>query len=415
MMKWLRRGIALLHRLPDGRALSLRWAAHLPGALNLGVVDLAKARDVGEALAIADRVGIPTQNLLLADRDGRIAWRLLGPIAVREGACSSTHLVEADAEPAPCAPWRIASDRSPRLDAPASGRLWTANARTLEGEDLQRVGDGGTALGARARQIRDGLFAKSTFSERDLLAIQLDDRALFLQRWHALLGERAALAKTPALSTLAKAAKAWEGRAIPQSVSYRIVRAWRLAVHARILDGLTAPAQAALGKDYLAPGLSQFEGVAWPLATQRPAHLLSRRFDTWDALFEDAAQDVRGELEQHGPLPQRRWGERNTAAICHPLARVVPFAKPLLCMPADELAGDSAMPRVSGPAFGASERMVVSPGHEADGIIHIPGGQSGHPLSPFWGAGHDDWVQGRPTPFLPGPAAHTLRLQPAAR
>ena len=82
-------------------------------------------------------------------------------------------------------------------------------------------------------------------------------------------------------------------------------------------------------------------------------------------------------------------------------------------MPPDELPGDTAMPRVAGPDFGASERMVVSPGREADGIIHMPGGQSGHPLSPFWGAGHDDWVHGRPTPFLPGATVHTLRLQPA--
>lgn len=82
-------------------------------------------------------------------------------------------------------------------------------------------------------------------------------------------------------------------------------------------------------------------------------------------------------------------------------------------MPADPLPGDSHMPRVQGPSFGASERMVVAPGHEADGIVHMPGGQSGHLLSPFWGAGHEDWVAGRPTPFLPGQARHTLRLAPA--
>lgn len=79
------------------------------------------------------------------------------------------------------------------------------------------------------------------------------------------------------------------------------------------------------------------------------------------------------------------------------------------------LPGDIAMPRVQGPDFGASERMVVSPGHEADSIIHMPGGRSGHPLSPYWGAGHDDWVHGRPTPFLPGQPQHTLRLEPGAK
>ena len=62
--------------------------------------------------------------------------------------------------------------------------------------------------------------------------------------------------------------------------------------------------------------------------------------------------------------------------------------------------------------MGASQRMVVAPGREAEGIIHQPGGQSGHPLSPFWGAGHQDWVLGRPSPFLPGTTQHSLMLEP---
>jgi penicillin amidase len=43
----------------------------------------------------------------------------------------------------------------------------------------------------------------------------------------------------------------------------------------------------------------------------------------------------------------------------------------------------------------------------------MAGGQSGHPLSPYYGAGHQDWAEGKPTPFLPGPAQHTLRFAPA--
>ena len=67
---------------------------------------------------------------------------------------------------------------------------------------------------------------------------------------------------------------------------------------------------------------------------------------------------------------------------------------------------------MAGPSFGASQRMVVSPGHEARGVFHMPGGQAGHPLSPYWGAGHDAWVEGRPSPFLPGPTVWTLTLTP---
>ena len=45
----------------------------------------------------------------------------------------------------------------------------------------------------------------------------------------------------------------------------------------------------------------------------------------------------------------------------------------------------------------------------------MPTGQSGHPLSDFYARGHDDWVKGRPSPFLPGTAEHTLTLMPARR
>jgi penicillin amidase len=58
-----------------------------------------------------------------------------------------------------------------------------------------------------------------------------------------------------------------------------------------------------------------------------------------------------------------------------------------------------------------SERMIVSPGREQDGIMEMPTGQSGNPLSPFYANSHEAWVKGEPTPFLPGPAVHTLRLE----
>jgi len=425
----------VLHTLPDGSALSLRWAAHLRDAINLGLGNFAQARSLEHALVLADETGIPTQNLVMADHLGRIAWRLLGPIASRRGSCASTHLVEGAQAPPPattstttrdgnsdaqqmtqggdCEPWAVNNGGRISLQSPTAKRLWSANNRLVDGEALRRMGDGGFSLGVRGQQIRDQLLAKQRFNEQSLLAIQLDDRALLLQPWWTLLTDEARRLRTPAITALAAAAQQWQGRASTDSVSYRIVRAWRFAVHERIIDGLTAPAQAALDADFEVPNFPQLEGVVWPLLQQRPAHLLSRRYRSWDALLEDAAIQVRDELSAQGPLAERTWGEHNTADICHPLARALPdFSRRWLCMPADPLPGDSHMPRVQNPAFGASERMVVSPGRERDGIAHMPGGQSGHPLSPYWGAGHADWVAGKPTPFLPGQTQHLLQLKP---
>jgi penicillin amidase len=78
-----------------------------------------------------------------------------------------------------------------------------------------------------------------------------------------------------------------------------------------------------------------------------------------------------------------------------------------------ELPGDGNMPRVAAPSFGQSERMVVSPGHEPLGIFNMPGGESGHPMSSYFLAGHEAWVHGQRTALLPGARAHTLRLIPA--
>ena len=310
--------------------------------------------------------------------------------------------------------------KNPTIFIPPSNRLWTANNRVTDGADLATIGDSGYALGARAKQIRDDLFAKNQFTEKDLLAIQLDDRTLFLERWWKQL--RALVQSTqlqspndPVLQRIEAATRHWDAHASADAVTYRIVRAWRLEVLDRIQQGLMAPAEVALGKQFVMPELPQLEGAAWELVTQRPQNLLPRKFDSWNALLVDAAHAADSKLEKNGPLAQRRWGERNTAAICHPLAGALPFLKRFLCMPFDELPGDANMPRVAAPDFGASERMVVSPGHEADGIIEMPTGQSDNPLSPFWNAGHEAWVHGEPTPFLPGATMHTLRLTPTHR
>lgn len=397
--------------LPDGSALALRWTAQLPGALNFGLADMARAGNLDEGLAVADTAGIPAQNLVIGDQAGRIAWRLTAQMPERAGDCTPT----APLRPEQACRWAgwLAPTENPSVVDPADGVLWTANARVVDGEALALVGDSGYANGARAKQIRDALRAGGPFTEADLLAIALDDRTLFLQRWHALLQAEAARSDDADLRALAAAAKDWDAHASEDAVAYRLVRAWRLGVVGRIQDGLTAPAQAALGKDFVMPDLPQIESVAWPLLQQRPRHLLPRRFDSWDALLADAAREARTQLEARGPLSARTWGERNTAAICHPLSAGLPGPlRGLLCMPAEPLRGDGNMPRVQGPDFGASERMVVSPSREAEGYAHMPGGQSGHPLSPFWGAGHEDWVRGRPSPFLPGEARYTLRLSP---
>jgi penicillin amidase len=192
------------------------------------------------------------------------------------------------------------------------------------------------------------------------------------------------------------------------------VRAFRSRLLEEVLGTLTAPCRQADPRFDL-KHIPRLEGPLWALVTARPLHLLSPRYPSWEEQFLAAVDAALEELERDGArLARRTWGERNTARIQHPLGRVVPFLGRFLDMPPDPLPGDSHMPRFQSPEAGASERMVVSPGREGEGFFHMPGGQSGHPLSPHYGDGHRAWARGEPTPFLPGPALHVLRLLPAS-
>ncbi|MDH3339474.1 MAG: penicillin acylase family protein, partial [Gammaproteobacteria bacterium] len=148
---------------------------------------------------------------------------------------------------------------------------------------------------------------------------------------------------------------------------------------------------------------------------EQPAHLLPANYDSWRDLMVAAVQENIRYFEENfeGSLANRTWGERNMAAIQHPLSRALPVLAEFLDMPREPLAGDVDLPKAQGPDFGASERFSVSPGDEANSLMHMPTGQSGHPLSDYYRRGHEDWVRGQPSPFLPGTTQHKLILLPA--
>jgi penicillin amidase len=77
-------------------------------------------------------------------------------------------------------------------------------------------------------------------------------------------------------------------------------------------------------------------------------------------------------------------------------------------MPESAGFGDSYMPAVQRPSFGASQRLIVQPGNEENGILTIPGGQSGHPLSVFFKTGYSEFVENEAQRFLPEEVQHTL-------
>ena len=429
----------VMDRDQQGRPRVQRWVAHDPQGVNMGLLKIESADTLEEALRLANLSGSPAQNFLVADDQGRIAWTILGRIPRRLGFDGRLPSSWADGQHR----WDgwLEPEEYPKVVDPEDGRLWTANARVVSGEMLAKLGDGGYDLAARAQQIRDDLRELSTASEADMLRIQLDDRAVFLRRWQRLLLDvlsPEAVSADPRREELRKHVENWGERAAVDSIGYRAVRTFRHRLVAQLSDVLVTPCKLA-DKDFAIAHLDRTEGPVWRLVSEKPEHMIDPRFKSWDELLLAAADAIiaeahggdaaladytgklrpenlnRRRVEPGSTLADYTWGNHNTTRIQHPLSLAVPALASWLDMPAQALPGDSEnMPRIQAPAMGASQRMAVSPGHEKDGYLHMPCGQSGHPLSPHYRDAHQSWADGEAEPFLPGNTTHTLTLKPAA-
>lgn len=393
-----------------GRSMATRWVAHDIDGVNMQLMHMENAHTIEAAFQIAHLAGTPTQNLVIGDRDGNIGYTLLGPVPARYGADGLSPGSWADGTRG----WagRLKPPHLPVVTNPPDARLWSANARMVSGDMLNKVGYGNYAMAGRQHQIRKRLMALETADEDAMLAIQLDDEGLFLQRWHQLMLHEFSGEQDPAVLETLTQVQNWQGRAVPESIGYRVVRRFRTFVTERIFAGLTAPLSEYIGDQY--PWYPRMaDGPVWRLITARPEHMLPPGYDNWDALLAAALDDVLKEINADGGLQAYTWGAYTELKIDHPLSQFVPGLGWLANTPHEQTPGEFAnMPRIGAGDIGASERMVVSPGYEENGIFEMPSGQSGHPLSPYFNKGHENWVHGTRSAFLPGPTKWTLTIVP---
>ncbi len=251
----------------SGQCLQVGWMATRPEATNFALLSMERALNLDEVLALAPRIGIPAQNLLVGGVGGRIAWTVMGRMPRNTGPGRYFGALD----------FRDASDH-PRITDPPVGRLWTANQRVVDGpletvlaDDEVEVGADGYDIGARARQIRDDLLGLThPATEADMLAIQLDARALFVARWRdhllALIDEEA-MHDAPRRREFRDLVSQWKPAAAPDSVGYRLVRAYRSDTLDELWRGLVA---GLLGEKVALRRPGQFEAAGWRLVSERP-------------------------------------------------------------------------------------------------------------------------------------------------
>ena len=409
--RWTRWGPVLEDTPWSDRPVSLLRVSDRPGAVNLGLVELADVDDVDAALDVAAGWYGPSQNVLIADRHGRIGWTLSGWLPDRRGYDGRSPVIH-DADTGWFGPLPEA-DR-PRVVDPESGYLFTANNRLVPLEAAARLGSN-WADGGRAWRIRQDLAATNPASELDLLAIQLDETIQrFIPFRRLLVDALESMPAGPDRDATLEVVRDWDGRASADNVVVPLIEAFRRAAIRRtrtaLLDRFSIDAD--LDDDARKRAASAIgENICLATLERRSESLLPPDLESWDRLLRDAAMKA---IDARREDPDTPWAERNRGVFPNPVGAVSPLVGDRFDLPSVPQAGHWGAVRVQSGAFGASARMVVSPSDRTKAILTVPGGQSGDPRSPHFSDRHDAWADADPAPMLPGEAIRSIELIPAS-
>ena len=402
-------------KLLMGQPVAIHWTALQADGVDLGLLDMDGVATLEQAMALLNGSGGPTQNVALADDQGHIGWTLLGRYPARRGFDGAASRSWADG----ALGWDgyLPPAELPRLVDPAQGFLATANNRTL-GLGYAHVIAHNQANGYRAYRISQRLAGQAQLDERDLLAIQLDTRSEFFDYYRrlALAQVDAAARQDPLLAEARAYVDAWDGHMDAGSQGIGLLWLWREKLAAAVF----APAVARCRQfepDFAYTWRDMETPLRALLSQQLPATLPDARDRDWRALLLRTLADSARELKARQgveALAGLAWGDINRVPIRHPFSQSMPLLSALLDMPEGKVSGCAGFcVRIVGNGHGAGERLVVSPGHPGQGILHMPGGQSGHPLSAHYRDQQAAWQEGAALPLLPGRAEHTLNLEPS--
>ncbi len=401
----------IIARSARGGLLAAQWTALDPTTHQTALYDLPGARSVRDLFdRLRDYRG-PALNIVAADRAGHLGWRVAGRVPRREGF-DPARPREADAAAGGWSGY-VGSDSIPEILDPPSGYLWSANQRTLTPGRWSALGRA-PAMPWRARRLATVLPSRDRWTVEDCADLQNDLDDAFLEQTAGAL-ERAltpaALRADTTLAAVRRTLDGWTRRADTTSVAHALLRFVRTELTEALITPLIAPCVALDSTFVYEWNLA--DEVVRRLLEERPPHLLDPVFDDYDALVREAARRGATALRERAggaPVESIPWGLINRARIHHPLGDAVPALGRWLNMPDAALAGDSHVLRVARPRSGASMRMVVDLANPTRSRFSLPGGQSGHFLSPHYADHFADWVDGRTVPLEPGPPVSVVVL-----
>lgn len=390
----------------DAPRLALSWTGHAVHQGGLDALIALNLADDPDALERAfDAFEVPVANVTWASRDGHIGLRTVGRLPLRAVGDGVAPL------PATAATaWRgiVPADTMPARRDPPEGWIAAANARVNAPGDGPLV-SADNAAPYRIQRIRHVLAARADHDVESMRALQMDWWNAQAERLLPALLDALAEPFSPAEREAVALLRAWRSEPVnaPDLAAPLVFERWYLA----------------LGEVVFAPAL---DADLWARLLKRN-YLLNDALDRlvlgdgsspwWDGrraeLVSAAFSLAVGRLvTEFGPDPaQWRWGAAHAVELSHELSQAVPGLGRLLDRGPYPWGGGAATVGRAGYRYdrpgrvnhAATVRIVGELRPEGPCMRSVlPGGQSGHPLSPHYDDRTSAWLAGRLS-AVPGP------------
>jgi penicillin G amidase len=378
----------------DARAgelvLSLRWAVLEPSAEAGALLQMNRARNAAEFLQAARGFDSPHLNVVFADTNGEIGYRLAGRIPLRRSGDGSLPVPAWTGE----YDWLgfLDPERHPEIMNPKRGFIVTANNAAVGSEFPYPIARQ-WAEPFRAQRIREMLEAGRDFTAADVALQQIDLYDAFALRYlpHAIRA-----AEQAGETVAAELLRGWNGEARFDSRAAALFYSWYEALR----RGVAA---------------DEYRGASMYFPRAALNHMLETGDNGWandvrtprtETLADQAEAAIKAALRH---VDSRQWGDLHETRISHALGRaraldrlvgfnLEPFSKGGSPYTVDVAGYGSRAPFVN--THGASQRHVVDLGDPAaTGGYVIPTGQSGIPFSRHYRDQHRLWREGRLWPI----------------
>jgi penicillin G amidase len=407
----------------EAEPLALSWLALREPTAFAGMFELLEIGSGPDLVRQLEGHTAPASNLIWADRQGSIGYKLIGRLPLRRGNCPDLPKPGWSGE----FEWEgtIPYAELPEQVDPESGYLITANNRIV-GDEYPHHITSEYLDGFRAKRIEQLLGESESHDIEGFEAMQTDNLSLPGIEAARRLGRLTPRGQRE-LSAIERL-RSWDGRLDPETIAGTIYQAFLLRLAREV-------ARAAIGdRDLCERWLDRADNGFTPHVTSPwrwHSHLMRLWGEAdeeligrpWEGLVLEALAGALDDLEERfGPDPEGwRWGRVHEMEFPHPLGEANPLLRRLLNR---RLRAGGAQETVSQIAYDPNDpykavwapswRMVADPTDPDRSRWQMFTGQSGHPASPHYDDLQADWLEGRTQPMAGEGPWQELELVPSA-